>query len=124
MKQEMFDGLLNASAQKRYDHFLSVASDQEAVWLVDCGEDNLLSPEIEGIPHLLVWSEKEFAEHYLESILYDVSHEIVAVEIHEFMELLLKNQISLMVFPTEKDAWVVKSGDLYENLLFELSRYE
>ena len=124
MKPEMFNGLINATSEKRYRHFLNNAADSEIVWMVDCGNDNLLSPEIDGSAHFLAWSEKEFAEYYLKKVLPDLECEIVSIEVHTFCDMLEKNKIMFMIFPTEQDAWVVSSDELYQNIIYELARIE
>lgn len=124
MNNKMFNGILSATPEKRYDHFLNVVSDAETVYMVDCGEDTLLSPEINNIIYYLAWSEKEFAEYYLSKIYPHMKCQIVAIEVHEFCEMIKTNQAMFMIFPTDKDTWIVSSNELYENLEFELSRLE
>ena len=124
MRLEMFNGLLNATSEKRYKHFLSIASDSECVWMADCGNDNLLSPELGGIPHYCAWSEKEFAEYYINSMLPDLDCEIVSIEVHSFCEMLRNNNVMFMIFPTENNAWIVSSDELCQNLEYELARIE
>jgi len=124
MDQKMFNGILNATSEKRYNHFLNVASDSECVWMVDCGDDNLLSPEIDGVTHYLAWSEKEFAEYYISKLPPDLKCEIVSIEVHDFCDMLKNNKTMFMIFPTDKDAWMASSDELYENLMYELARIE
>lgn len=124
MNKKMFNGILSATPEKRYNHFLNVASDTESVYMVDCGDDNLLSPEINNIIYYLAWSEKEFAEYYLSKMYPKMKCQIVTLEIHEFCDIIKNNQVMFMIFPTDKDTWIVSSDDLYENLAFELSRIE
>ena len=110
--------------KKRYNHFLNIVPDEELVWMVDCGNDSLLSPEIDGIIYYLVWSEKQFVEYYIEKVYPDSKFEIVSIDVHDFCDMLRLNDVMFMIFPTDKDAWVVKSNELYENLTYELSRIE
>lgn len=124
MNKKMFEGILNASPEKRYNHFLNIVPDEELVWMVDCGNDSLLSPEIDGIIYYLVWSEKQFVEYYIEKVYPYSKFEIVSIDVHDFCDMLRLNDVMFMIFPTDKDAWVVKSNELYENLTYELSRIE
>ena len=124
MRPDMFNGLLRATSEKRYRHFLSIVADSECVWMVDCGDDNLLSPEINGVAHFLAWSEREFAEYYLDKMLPDLECEIVSIEIRDFCEMLSNNRIMFMIFPTDENAWIVTSDDLYQNIAYELARIE
>jgi hypothetical protein len=91
--------------------------------MADCGNDNLLSPEINGIPYYLAWPEKEFAEYYIR-LLPDLRCEIISIEIHDFCDMLKKNKITFMIFPTDKNGWIVSSDELYDNLVYELARIE
>lgn len=124
MKQEMFNGILNAASEKRYKHFLSETADSEYVWMVDCRNDNLLTFEKDGIPHFLAWSEKEFAEYYINKFLLDLKCKVVSIEVHDFCDMLKNNKVMYMIFPTDKNAWIVSSEELYKNLEYELARIE
>lgn len=124
MNKEMFNGILNATSEKRYQHFLNVVSDSECVWMVDCGDDNLLSPDFDGVTHYLAWSEKEFAEYYINRLLPDLKCEIISIEVHNFCDMLKNNEAMFMILPTNKDAWVISSDELYQNLIYELARIE
>jgi len=124
MRQEMFNGILNASSEKRYQHFLNETTASEYVWMVDCGNDTLLSPEVDGIVYYMAWSEKEFAEYYLKNMKPDLKCEIVSIEIHDFCHMLKTNKVMFMISATDKDAWVVSSEELCQNLEYELDRIE
>lgn len=124
MNFKMFQGILNASSEKRYNHFLTVAADSERVWMIDCGNDTLLSPEINGVVYFLVWAEEEFANYYLKNILNNDVYRSVEMEVHDFCLMLQNNDIKFLVFPNENDGWVVTSGELCQNLQYELARIE
>ena len=124
MNKEMFNGILNTTSDKRYNHFLNVVSDLECVWMVDCGDDTLLSPEIDGIAYYLAWSEKEFANYYIGKMFPELECEIVSIDTHDFCDMLKANETMFMIFPTDKDAWIVTSDELYQNLEYELARIE
>ena len=124
MTKEKFSGLLNAVSEKRYKHFLSITADSEYVWMVDCGNDNLLAFEMEGIIHYLAWSEKEFVEYYLNKLYPKLDCEIVSIEIHAFCEMLKSNKSMFMIFPTDRDTWIVSSDELSQNIEYELARIE
>ena len=121
MKDKRFEGLWKASAEKRYKHFISYTVDHESAWLLT-NEDGYATIDMDGDIYLLVWPSEEFAAAYCEE---DTPTEI---EIHEFCErcegMLEEENIRFMVFPTEKDAWIVSTGDLLNDLTEELKRVE
>ena len=74
-----FEGLWNATAEKRYNHFITYAVDYESTWLL-ASEDGFATIDVDGYIHLLVWPSKEFAE------AYNKEDTPVEMDIHEFCE--------------------------------------
>lgn len=124
MNQKMFEGILHATSEKRYQYFLNTVSDTQMVWMADCGDNTLLSPEIDGTIYYLAWPDEEFAGYYVEKMFPDAKFQIVSIEVHDFCNMLQLNHVMFLIFPTDNDAWIVTSDELYENLSYELSRIE
>lgn len=121
-KEKRFFGILNASVEKRYRNFISTVVDREEVWLLENKECYTTFDDEEKI-YLLVWPEQEFAEWFSKE-----DETAVSIEVHEFCRRCCKmkdnSKIQFMVFPTEKDSWVVDTETILENILEELDRVE
>ena len=114
------NGLQNAPAEKRYKSFLNTVADQETVWLLQA-ENGYATFDLDDTIHLLVWPSQEFCEFLMED------DEIpVAIEVHEFLELCksLTYSIKFMVFPTEKDSFVVTVDQLCFDIEEHLAEVE
>ena len=72
-----FEGLWNATAEKRYKHFVTYTVDCESAWLL-ANEDGFTTIDVDGYIYLLVWPSKEFAE------AFSKKDTPVEMEIHEF----------------------------------------
>ena len=116
-----FEGIWNATAEKRYKHFVTYTVDYESVWLLS-DEDGYATIDVDGYIHLLVWPSKEFA------VAYSEEDTPVEMDIHEFIkrcnDMREDTNIRFMVFPTDKDAWIVSTEDLLNYLIEELGRVE
>ena len=116
-----FKGLWNASAEKRYKHFVTHTVDFESVWLLS-NDDGYATIDVDGYIHLLVWPSKEFAEKY------NKEDTPVEMDIHEFCErcesMINEETIRFMVFPTDKDVWIISTEDLLNDLTEELELVE
>lgn len=116
-----FEGLWNATAEKRYNHFLTYTVDCESAWLL-ANEEGFATIDVDGYIHLLVWPSREFAE------AYSKEDTPVEMDIHEFCErceeMVNDENIRFMVFPTDKDAWIVSTEGLLNDLTEELGRVE
>lgn len=121
-QEKRFFGILNASAKKRYRNFISTVADREEVWLLENGEGYATFDDEEKI-YLLVWPEQEFAKWFSKE-----DENAVSIEVHEFcrrcLEMKDDSKIQFMVFPTEKDSWVVDTETILANILEELDRVE
>lgn len=121
-QEKRFFGILNASAKKRYRNFISTVADKEEVWLLENGEGYATFDDEEKI-YLLVWPEQEFAKWFSKE-----DENAVSIEVHEFcrrcLEMKDDSKIQFMVFPTEKDSWVVDTESILANILEELNRVE
>lgn len=120
---DRFNGILNASAEKRYRSFLNTAADGEEVWMLS-GKDGYITMDIDGVIYLLVWPGKEYAVHF------SGEDTPISIEVHDFVEQceeLLREpeqNIQFMVFPSQNDGYIVDSFTLMEDLLEELERLE
>ena len=116
-----FEGLWNATAEKRYKHFITYTVDYESAWLLS-NENGFATIDVDGYIHLLVWPSKEFA------VAYSEEDTPVEMDIHEFCErcedMMNEENIRFMVFPTDKDAWIISTEDLLSDLTEELERVE
>lgn len=121
-QEKRFFGILNASAKKRYRNFISTVADREEVWLLENGEGYATFDDEEKI-YLLVWPEQDFAKWFSKE-----DENAVSIEVHEFcrrcLEMKDDSKIQFMVFPTEKDSWVVDTETILANILEELDRVE
>lgn len=121
-QEKRFFGILNASAEKRYRNFISTVVDREEVWLLE-NEEGYATFDDEEKTYLLVWPEQEFAKWFSKE-----DENAVSIEVHEFcrrcLEMKDNCKIQFMVFPTEKDSWVVDTETILANILEELGRVE
>lgn len=115
MNKKGLIGLLNTSPEKRYKSFLSTVADSEEVWLLS-SKDGYATFDEDDFIHLLIWPCKEFAEMFK-----DDDEEVVSIEVHKFIEQCeaLEENIRFMVFPTDKDSYVVTT----EILINDISAY-
>ena len=119
MKDRALQGLLKASPEKRYKSFLATAADTEEIWFLS-SEDGEVMLEADGYIHLLVWPRKEFAEMFRQD-----GEEAASVEVHEFIEQCeTQEDIRFMVFPNDKDCYIVDAEKLAEDLNAALEEVE
>lgn len=115
-----FDGLMKASAEKRYKSFLSTVADLGTVWLLS-SKDGFATYDDKDYIYLLIWPKKEFC------IEFAVQDEIpVDIEVHDFIERCknLNNQTQFMVFPTSENAYVVSPEQLQLDITEQLELIE
>ena len=116
-----FEGIWNASAEKRYRHFINYVADQESVWMLS-NEDGLTTIDLDGYINLLVWPSKEFA------VAFDEKEIPVEIEVHDFCQrcknMLEEKNIRFMVFPNDKDTYIVETEELLNAILEELELLE
>ncbi len=116
-----FEGIWNATAKKRYKHFINYVADEGSVWLLS-NREGFTTIDIDGFIHLLVWPMKEFA------LAFDDTESPVEVEIHDFCdrceELLEQENVRFMVFPTNKDTFVVETSKLLDDIIEQLDLIE
>lgn len=120
MNEKQFLGMMNASPEKRYKSFLTAAADLEEVWLLS-SEDGYATADIEGNIHLMIWPHKEFAEAFQEE-----NEEIISMEVHEFVEMCETSEedMRFMVFPTDKDCYIVDAEQLINDIRESLEEVE
>ena len=120
MNNKKKSGLQNAPAEKRYKSFLNTVVDQESVWLLQA-EDGYATFDVDGTIHLLVWPEQEFCDFIKEE-----GELPVAIEVHDFLEKCkaIDQSIKFMVFPTEKDSFVVTADQLCFDIEEHLAEVE
>lgn len=120
MDIKKFLGLQNASPEKRYKSFINTVTDREEVWLL-LSEAGYVTFAADGIIYLFIWPEKEFCE-----ILQTEGDIPIAIEIHDFLNKCKKldRSIKFMVFPTEKDTYVVSSEQLCADIEEHLEELE
>lgn len=116
-----FEGILNASAETRYKHFIWFVADNASVWMLSNNE-GFATIDLDGYIHLLVWPSKEFA------IAFDREDTPIEIEIHDFCErcknINKKDNIRFMVFPNHKDTHIIEAEDLLNDILNELELLE
>lgn len=119
--EKRFKGLWNASAEKRYKHFKTYVADWESVWMIS-KKEKIMTIDSSGYVNVLVWPSKEFA------MAYDAEAMPIEIEVHDFCrkceELLSKKEIRFMVFPTDKNTYVVETEKLLNDILEELDLVE
>ena len=115
MNERGLNGLLNTSPEKRYKSFLTTVADLEEVWLLSSDEGYATFDEDNYI-HLLIWPRKEFAEMFKED-----DEKVISIEVHKFIEQCeaVDENVRFMVFPTDKDSYVVTT----ENLINDINDY-
>lgn len=120
MNAKQFNGIVNASPEKRYRNFLSTVTDREEIWFAECdGEQVTL--DVDGYVNMLVWPQKEFCVFHLGPD--DVP---TSMEIHDFMESCreLDESVRFMVFPTDANCYVVSTKKLLKDLQAYLDEIE
>ena len=120
MNERGLNGLLNTSPKKRYKSFLSTIADLEEVWLLFSNE-GYATFDADNYIHLLIWPRKEFTEMFK-----DDDEEVVSIEVHKFIEQCetLEENIRFMVFPTDKDSYVVTAEKLINDINEALEEVE
>lgn len=108
MNSKKYYGLRNAPAAKRYKSFLNSVVDQEEVWLLQA-EDGYATVDLDDTIYLMVWPAQEFC-----AFIQEEGEFPVAIEIHDFLEKCrdVDQSIKIMVFPTEKDSYIVTANQL------------
>lgn len=120
MNNKQFEGLINAAPEKRYRSFLNTVADREEIWFI-MSDEGILMTEIEEIEYMLVWPRKEFCSF----MLIDEDERAISMEIHEFIEKCNDvGDLHFMVFPTEKDTYIVHKDELIEDILEYLQEVE
>ena len=120
LSEKAIQGLLNASPEKRYKSFLSTVTDLQEIWLL-LSKEGYATLDLDGVVHVLVWPRKEIC------LLYRTgSEEAVSMEVHSFIERCkkLEEDIRFMVFPTEKDTFIVTVQQMCEDLVNHLEELE
>lgn len=119
--EKRFEGIWNASAEKRYKHFKSYVADQGSVWVLS-NQDGFTTIDLEGYINLLVWPSKEFA------VAFDAEETPVEIEVHDFCQrceaMIEQSEIRFMVFPNDKDTYIVETEELLNDILDELDLIE
>ena len=113
-------GLLSATPEKRYKHFISTVVDREKVWLLS-SKNGYTTYDDENYTNLLVWSEKQFAE------MFANGDNAVSIEIHDFChrcEEMLNDNIGFLVFYNGQDAYWVDVNKIISDIQEELSLVE
>lgn len=120
-QKKRFEGLWNASPAKRYKHFKTYVADWGSVWMLS-NDEGFSTIDIDGYIHLLVWPSKEFA------VAFDEEERPIEIEVHDFckrcIDIIDQDNIRFMVFPTDKDTFIVETEELLNDVLEELSRVE
>ena len=114
-------GVMNASPEKRYKNFISKVTDNEEVWVLDNGEGYATLVQNDYIS-LIVYPSKEAAEFFSEG------DEVMSIEVHDFVnnceETLEDSSFRFAVYPNGKDAFIVSTQQMLEDLLEELDLIE
>lgn len=120
MNKKMLEGLMNASPEKRYKSFLNTVVDQEEVWLLE-SDEGCVTIDLDGYIHVLVWPHKEFCEPFMGK-----NDQPIAIEVHAFIDdcKLLDQNMRFMVFPTQKDCYIISTEGLCHDLLEHLEEIE
>ena len=118
--QKAFLGLRNASPEKRYKSFLNTVVDREQVWLIN-SEKGFVTINNDGVVYVLIWPRAEYSDYI---ILED--EKPFSMEIHAFLKKChnMEENAHFMVFPTERDAYVVTAGQLYSDIKEHLEEVE
>ena len=110
--EKYIEGVMNASPEKRYKTFLSTAADTETVCVLS-NENGFAMYGDETGSYLLVWPKKEFAAFFICE-----GDKQVELDVHDFIELCrqtIKDE-KVMVFPTNRDSFVISGENLAEDL--------
>ena len=120
MNKKYIEGLKNASPEKRYKSFLNTVADRGEVWFL-ASDDGVVTYDFDGFINLPVWPGKEFC--FGSETGDDTA---VSMEVHEFLEHCrsLNENIRLMVFPTEENAYIVDSEQLVYDIQESLDEVE
>lgn len=115
MNERGLNGLLNTSPEKRYKSFLTTVADLEEVWLLS-SDEGYATFYADNYIHLLIWPRKEFAEMFKED-----DEKVISIEVHKFIEQCeaVDENVRFMVFPTDKDSYVITA----ENLINDINDY-
>lgn len=120
MNPKQFQGIINASPEKRYHNFLSTVTDNEEIWMAGTSEGQA-TIDIDGYIHILVWPLKEFCKFHLRPDEVPFS-----MEIHDFLELCegFDDSIRFMVFPTDANCYNVSTKKLCADIQAYLDEIE
>ncbi|MBQ3100787.1 MAG: DUF2750 domain-containing protein [Clostridia bacterium] len=123
LNNKAFDGIWSSSPEKRYHNFLDTVTDREEVWLSG-NDDGCTTFDIDDRIHIMVWPRNEFCERLVSQI--SENERPFSIEIHEFIEECeaMDDSYNFMVFPTEKDSYIVSKNQLIEDILDYLERLE
>ena len=119
MNERYFRGILEASPEKRYKSFLNKVVDLEQVWIgVPKGvcEDSKNADN-----YIVLWPLEEFSKENKLSIAC-----VEPMEIHDFLDAYqeLGKTKQFMVFPTDRDAYMVTWERLYNDIVEHLEEIE
>lgn len=119
--KKMVNGIINASAEKRFKNFISTVADNEEVWMLDGGE-GYCTYDDDGNINIIVYPTREFAEIFSEGA------KPVMMEVHEFCEKCKEffdsEKIGFVVFPNKINGVKISAYDLYYALGEELEKVE
>lgn len=123
LNSKAFEGIWNSDPEKRYHNFLNTVADLEEVWLSE-SNDGCTTFDIDDKIHIMVWPKKEFCERFISQI--SENERAFSMEIHEFIEECesLDGSYSFMVFPTDKDSYIVSKDQLIEDIIAHLEELE
>lgn len=120
INEKSFLGLRNASPEKRYKSFLNTVVDREQVWLIN-SKKGFVTINNDGVVFVPVWPRAEYSDY---TIFED--EKPFPMEIHAFLEKCynMEESTRFMVFPTERDAYVVTPSQLYSDIKEHLEEVE
>lgn len=117
---DKISGVLNATPEKRYKNFLSTVADTQEVWLLKNKEGYACYDD--GHTNLIVYPAREYAE------IFCGLDEPEMVEVHDFVdrcsELLQQDEIRFMVFPNQRDSYIVDAKKMYCDVMLALDEVE
>ena len=119
LSEKAISGLLNASPEKRYKSFLNTIVDIEELWFMRLESEHREAGK-EGL-YAALWPCEEVLRGY------NIKNENpTTMEIHEFLQLCKEQDktIHFVVFPTDKDSWVVTCEQLYQDIIEHLEEIE
>ena len=121
-----FKGLWNATAEQRYKHFITYVADYESVWLLS-NKDGVATIDVDDYINFLVFPSKEFATAYAEVVQKETDSPM-EVDVHDFCKhceaIINEKSTRFMVFPTDKDVWVISTEELLKDLIEGLEQVE